>query len=115
MVYRAAIRWASGINFHQEFGWASGMLGMRFKDNAVNLYPRSGGGNVRRLGLKRVPGIYLVNFVKQLWRIASNPGVAGEPHRSRFDCHNLHGVKWRGMPASKLWRFSTDPLVSEPK
>ena len=35
-------------------------------------------------------------------------GVAGEQHRTRPDCHNLHGVKCRGISASKLWRCSTD-------
>src|SRR6267142_2807591 len=40
---------------------------------------------------------------------AAEPGVAGKPQRSRPDCHNLHGVKQRGISASKVWRGSSDP------
>ena len=36
------------------------------------------------------------------------PGpVAASPQRAPIDCHNLHGVKSRGIPASKLLRCST--------
>jgi hypothetical protein len=41
-------------------------------------------------------------------------GVAAEPQRSRLHCHNLHGVKRRGISASKLWRASSGPARTGP-
>jgi hypothetical protein len=42
-------------------------------------------------------------------KAATGAGVAEKPQRCRPDCHNLHGVKQRGISASKVWRGSSDP------
>src|SRR5829696_8114850 len=37
--------------------------------------------------------------------------VAAAPQLARLHCHNLHGVKSRGISASKVWRDSTDEVL----
>lgn len=52
---------------------------------------------------------------KFLPAVDSSRGVAGKPHRPRLDCHNLHGVKCRGITASKVWRLPRDSSLLEPQ
>lgn len=39
---------------------------------------------------------------------AGSSSVAEKPQRGSIDCHNLHGVKQRGISASKVLRRSSD-------
>ena len=42
---------------------------------------------------------------------AQEGSVAALPHRPRLNCHNLHGVKSRGISASKLLHRSTGSVL----
>ena len=83
-------------------------VGFRFKDSAVNLPLWPGGRSDLDFGEKLLRGIGLHRTMQLGRAVSVQQGVATKPHRPRLDCHNLHGVNWRGIPAAKLWRPSSD-------
>jgi len=83
------------------------MAWLRFKDGAVIV------GWTGSPVFWRLPVTQLLEHQELGWaigvRLGSSPptnAVAAAPHRSPTRCHNLHGVKSRGISASKLLRRS---------
>lgn len=105
---RLRFAWHPCIASEKKFGRTSGLQG-----SASRMAPkkRRVGGNLNLAPISgstacltgRWPG-------GDCFRTAPSPfgPVAASPHRATIDCHNLHGVKSRGIPASKLLRCSTD-------